>query len=267
MNKPIFLSIDMDFFSYEDPWWDFAHGEGLHPDLWAVRMISTSMSGMDLLSETSLDKADFHPLKTWQILREAGWHLSPDCQVTVSDSHMHAFVAGNQLGNVRIVNFDAHHDLGYASRQVMRKRWKSGRIQCEDWLWFLLRLNVRMDAVTIFPSWKPGGDWPERPHWDKTSVGRRAWGTMYSQDVLEALAGDVVGIHIARSGAWLPPWHDPVLPAMLEGIGGYNVLGDTDPTVPRDFDAEACVRQAEEQIKGNEVLLAFRKAQQQVSSA
>ena len=272
MSKPILLSIDLDFFSFEDPYWDLAHREGMLPEvLWAIRLMSTAMSGINLVKETSFDKADFHPLKTLEVLREAGWQVSSDCKISLSDSHMYAFPAWDSLTNCRIVNFDAHHDLGYASRQDMRKRWKSKRIQCEDWLWFYLRRHVHTDAVNIFPSWKPGGDWPDHPHWDGSSVGRRVRGAQFSHELLEALAGEVVAIHIARSDAWLPPWHDWVVPAMVGDMaresrwqeGRIRVFGDTDPTEPRDFDVER-------HLKLNEVrerrLRALMKHQHQVSS-
>ena len=243
-NKPILLSIDLDFFSYEDFMWDWGHSESMCLEvLWAIRMISTRQSGVDLLHETRLERADFHPLKTIEVIREAGWQVSDRCQLTVSDSHMYAFDPFHSVANARIVNIDAHHDLGYGDRSTMKRRWKNQRLQCEDWLWFLLQMNPLSDAVVVYPSWKPNGDWGSDNHWDGTSVGRRVWGTTYSPDVMRALAGEVVGIHIARSGAWLPPWHDPVLPGMVWEMMGstpikldsIQVLGDVDPMKPRDF--------------------------------
>jgi hypothetical protein len=272
-KRPILLSIDLDFFSYEDPWWDWGHSESLCPEvLWAIRMISTRQSGIDLLHETRLERADFHPLKTIEVIREAGWQVSDHCQLAVSDSHMYAFDTFRSLSKVRIVNIDAHHDLGYGDRSEMKRRWKNKRLQCEDWLWFSLRMNPRADAVVVYPSWKPEGDWGSDPHWAKSSVGKRVWGTTYSPEVMRELAGEVVGIHIARSGAWLPPWHDPVLPAMVwEMVGStpiklddIHILGDVDPMKPRDFDIEAYNQFEVKREKRIAALQALREAQQQV---
>lgn len=257
MSKPpILLSIDADFFSFEDFMWDWAHKEGMHPEvLWAIRLISTAMSGVDLVHETRLEKADFHPLKTLAVLREAGWQFSEHCQVTVSDSHMYAFPAFKSLAHARIVNIDAHHDLGYASKQIIQKRLKFGQLQCEDWLWFLLRAHVHMDAVTLYPNWKPGGDWPERPHWKGTSIEGRAQYRMFSMEALRELAGRVMHIHIARSQAWLPPWHDWIVPAMVSEMvselspARVAVYGDVDPLEPRDFDVERQQAQARSQAE------------------
>jgi len=124
----------------------------------------------------------------------------------------------------------------------------------------------------VYPTWKPDGDWGSGNHWDGTSVGKRVWGTTYSPDVLRALAGEVVGIHIARSGAWLPPWHDPVLPAMVWEmladtpiqLDDVQVLGDVDPMKPRDFSIEGCDLLEEKREKRIAALRALKKTQQQV---
>lgn len=243
MSKPILLSLDADFWSFEDPMWDWTHSERLAMEwLWQIRFQSCLAVGTDLVHETRLERADFHPLKTISVLRETGWQFSKHCQVTVSDSHMYAFPAFGSLTNARIVNFDAHHDLGYADRRTMQKRWKSEQLQCEDWLWFLLKRRVRMDAVTVFPTWKPDGDLPSHPHWKGTSIEKRVQFRMYSEDVLRELAGEVTHIHIARSGSWLPPWHDSIIPGMVLGMKDelnpqrIAVYGESDPMECRDFD-------------------------------
>ena len=202
------------------------------------------------MHETSLDRADFHPLKTIELLKSYGWQFSPNCQLTVSDSHMHAAPAFFSLPNCRIVNFDAHHDLGYRDVVEMRRRWKSKTCQCEDWLWFLLKLFQGMEAVQIYPSWKdPELDWPDEPHWRGTALAKRVWAQSYSPELLQALAGNVIAVHIARSSAWVPPWHDHVVADLIEGFAEIvssfaDLEKENSATVPRDIDTEALIASA-----------------------
>jgi hypothetical protein len=258
-RKPIALSIDFDFFSYEDPLWDWGHSEAplFQEELvWTFRILGGTSVGIDFVKETSLEKADVHPLKVFETLQDLGWTIDEDCKLTISDSHVYAAPAFLSLPDCRIVNLDAHHDLGYLDTKKMKSCWKSQRCRCDDWLWFLLKVNPQFEAVQVYPSWKDHTyDWPDDPHWVGTSIEKRVCLAQYSQEMMKALAGNVVAIHIARSSAWVPPWHDHVVVALLDqllldpGLAPSDMEGSYDIRNPRVFDLDAVIEAARHRRK------------------
>jgi hypothetical protein len=99
------------------------------------------------------------------------------------------------------------------------------------------------------PQWKGlaevEGNAPEL--WLRGGLAKRFQYGVYSEDFARSLAGDVVGIFIAKSSAWLPPWHDPAFAAFvrdaalltrLEVASPYKEQEGMDPLAIRVFDVE-----------------------------
>jgi hypothetical protein len=260
MNN-VYLSVDFDFFSRENPEWEWGHAESsLFQDIaWLTRA--------GRYKETSLEKyARPHPTKFWDKLVELGFNFDSCKSLTVADSHMWAVNDLLKLcpGQVEIVNFDAHHDMGYRDWKTL-KRWLGAlRADCSNWLLLLLYHLEHLTAACVYPKWKGLRELREvgNPSWKHPRIeGRFRYG-VYSEQYARKLAGNVVGVFIARSGGWMPPWHDQAFIDFATEIGRtLNLAVSTpfkeqerrDPLTVRPFDLPAALaydRKVQKMLKG-----------------
>lgn len=217
----IALSVDADFFVYEDPLWDFGHGESplFREMAWACRLLSAPW----LRDQMTEARADIVPAALPGALSAAGWRSLPGCRLTFSDSHAHGFLAFCGIGADVVVNLDAHHDLGYARKDIQDRRAEAGHVFAEDWMYALLRADRRLRHVQVWPSWKPGGDLPAKPHWRRRrGLLPRLRFEVFRPGLFEELAGDVVAVHVARSGGWIPPWCDHVAAGLIDAFDSWT---------------------------------------------
>jgi hypothetical protein len=250
MSRKIYLSVDFDYFCHEEDWWDWGHGETpLFQDLaWHTRV--------RMYEETLFEKfANPLPSKFWEKLVELGYNFDTCESIKVSDSHL--FAAHDFLdltpGRVEIVNFDAHHDMGYADWKTLKKQWiDKSRVDCSNWLLVLMHQLDFLTAACVYPEWKGTREVSKdrKPSWENTkSLRERFRYGVYSEQYARELAGDVVGVFIARSGAWMPPWHDQAFVDFVnEGAGMMGLMAETceeqekqDPMKPRPFDLQGAL--------------------------
>lgn len=248
MTKRVFLSVDFDYFCREEDEWDWGHSENsdmFNEIAW--------MSRTRWYEETLLEKyANPHPVKFWDKLIELGFNFD-DCEsLSVANSHLWAAPDFLDLcpGEVTIVNFDAHHDMGYLSWKQLKKEWlDKGRIDCSNWLLVLMHQLQTLRAAVVYPEWKGLREIKGRPSWKNSkSIDARFQYGVYDEEFVRSLAGSVVGIFIAKSSAWMPPWHDEAFAEfVLEGSGMTGLESQVpfeskegmNPLDVRPFDLEA----------------------------
>jgi hypothetical protein len=204
------LSLDWDFWSPEDPWWDWGHGEGGKTDglflatIWAIRYRSTrgrDGAHVDLFAATSHDRADFPPEDLLPKLRTRGVRAQGRRGVLgVGESHLDAL--GFLLSDTppdALVHLDAHHDCYCPDLYDLGQRYP---INCGNWFQSYILKRPTVDVTFVAPTWqdemhlKPGptarplivARWPDWPGLGRPHRLRH--------------------VFLCRSGAWVPPHHD-----------------------------------------------------------
>ena len=230
----ILLSVDFDFFVREKHIWDWSHAESkmYQEVLWPHRASTFLAQGIDLRKETDPGKyAEPTPDRFWSVLERLGYDTE-DVVSCVTNSHTFAAPHWVHHGyfpedDYLLINFDAHHDLGYRSAEEMEKVWESGRVMCGDWLYTLMRAVPNLKAKIVYPSWR-GLEEIEKVEKRPEELypfleGRVEYG-VFSEDFVR-LPEDafVEDAFICRSGAWVPPWLDQLFTDFCYS-GGFGEL-------------------------------------------
>lgn len=220
--KTIDLSIDFDFFVREDPMWDFGHSERmLHQMLWPIRYRTTN-----LYPETDMERfADFLPRDTLLELSHKGLKFHDPArfqegearqmrQIGVADSHSRAleffqdFEPADQL-----ISLDAHHDL-----------FNEQEVDCGNWLVHLMDQNTSMKTTVIYPGWKES-ELDGEPVRDARLLRWEQW---------SGEPAFIRHIFLCRSGAWVPPHHDPQFMELVAQLSGWGQLVELEPLIDRE---------------------------------
>lgn len=217
MTKTL-LSVDWDFFSREDPMWDFGHSEQ-NPVFAKVAWIARYNSGLDLYAETDHKFAGLAPDGVIDRLVANGMaDVTGPVSLTVADSHAHAFDwwKDNRDGVEHIISLDAHHDVYN----------EDGEVDCANWLFHALRQNPNLRATIVYPRWREEfpEDFPEN-----SSVSDQVT-TVFVDEWTTEGDFDVTGVFVARSPAWTPPHHDDAFGQFVRGL--WSHFGGEDITAP-----------------------------------
>jgi hypothetical protein len=216
MNKilKIGLSIDFDYFCFENPIWDFGHGEvnALFKSsaLWAARYLH-----VDLNNEVTLDKADFNPADIIKELKLKGLNIIDGAKMGMADSHKYAYDFFNKYSNNidAIVNCDAHHDC-----------WPydpKNKPDCGNWLTALGK-----PVKWIIPKWK-NLEADEAP---SIAIDKYTWDAFQID-----IPNIVTAAFICRSSAWVPPHLDAAY-SEFAGIMAENFYPVVlEPVSPREM--------------------------------
>lgn len=223
------LSVDWDFFIRCCGGWDWGHQESpffRESAMWMFRASDFATRGIDLREEMSLEKYA-HPLpqQFWLFLQGLGYDFTCTENLVVSDSHAAAGQIFYDLGEKTVVpdvviNFDAHHDLGYRKWPKLENMIESGSCSCDMWLCALLCWLPELKARIVFPDWLKSEKAIEEemeeicerlpfPIWPRIKMD---W--FSENDVANdiVIAPDekikVTAIFICRSSAWTPSWLD-----------------------------------------------------------
>jgi hypothetical protein len=241
MSQPVVVSIDWDFFVRMPRVsgttmirggevanaliYDWGHSESsvlapLADAIWVARGLGLDSAGLDIEKEITFFREGASGVLEWLDGHQ-------ETRRSWSDSHLGIVEMlgdlSRELGPLRVISFDAHHDLGYSEHEVMAA--KGGRINAGSWLRGLLDNGVITEAEIVFPPWiedqekeaenSAGAaflDWPELPE----------------------LPEEIAGIYLARSGAWAPPFLDPQFLRLAEDLGFDPETWDDGPLV-RDW--------------------------------
>jgi hypothetical protein len=222
----IALSIDFDFFSAEDPTWDFGHTENSamyqSSAIWAMRYLH-----IDLEKEASIDKADFYPLDILKELKKKNLNLMDTAHVGLADSHKYAldFFSPNLSEIDLIVNIDAHHDCW---------PYENGeKIDCGNWL-----TAIGKKTTWVYPKWKD----PMIDVDPAININAVTW-----KDFKIEEPNNVVSIFVCRSSAWVPPHFDNLYARFVEKFSDnfYPViLQGVQPREDLEYEALAVQREA-----------------------
>ena len=194
----VHLSIDFDYFCYEDPAWDWGHQESpmFKTEIWAARY---STSHFDLTEEVTINKADFPPKFLPKLLQEKGLQFGKECIFTIADSHRLAKTALTPKADA-LLSFDAHIDY-YPIQEYG---------DCSNWM---RSVEKQYKHITnIIPKWSEEKDYLHRPRQGKMFY----WADLPQQE------GEITRIFIAKSSAWTPPhmdrYFDELLVAFSEAL-------------------------------------------------
>jgi len=155
------------------------------------------------------------PLSTEDFAMELGTHLGdygvPMCWR--GDSHAWAGILAKDLaghyGPLSVVNFDAHHDLGYD--EPLRDFKETGNVSCENWAWIGLDQGWIKDYMVVYPDWlgtKEFGSEIYKRVMESEHKDRVKW-TIWKNWVRDTDdIEDVEAIYYCRSSSWTPPWLD-----------------------------------------------------------
>jgi hypothetical protein len=213
------------------PEWDWGHSESglfvaMGSALWTFRAQSFLQNGLDLREETSTDRhANPKPFEFWRELQDLGYDFSDTAFYLVADSHA---AAGPLFAEVArrtgspadvVINFDAHHDLGYHGFEHTYEAVRLGRCACDTWLCFLLCEFPELQARIVMPDWMRDDVAAQkrsvhrnlpREMWPRVKVGAFTTPSGRVSQVVrkgnEQL--DVQAVFVCRSSSWVPPWHD-----------------------------------------------------------
>lgn len=235
-----FISIDWDYFVRSLYEWDWGHQESpffMEGGMWEIRASGFLMQGLDLRPEMDPAKwATPKPWSFWDILSQLGynWSMLDDINdeeeldtsnFLVADSHaiagpMFKQIADNLGPPDIIINFDAHHDMGYGDKVRINRLVTSGQVTCDMWLRLLMSTYGEMRTNVVFPDWRfeefsVESEWQALKKVLPPGVAKRTKIDSFTSkdgsvsDVVKpAEKIDVEALFICRSSAWTPPWLD-----------------------------------------------------------
>lgn len=253
-----FVSVDWDFFVRSLYSWDWGHQETpffMEGPMWEIRVSGLLMNGLDIRGEMDPEKwAQPKPLQFWGTLKHLGYNfdtledvyeLNHEADLTqpnlvVADSHAMAGPTFNNVANDIgapdvIINFDAHHDLGYKSKVEVNRMVTRGQSTCDMWLRLLMSQDSFADAETkahiVYPNWR-FDEYPISEEWNQLRdvlprgiLGRTSIGVFAQPDgsatevVCPAEEIDVEALFVCRSSAWTPPWLDGLFVEFVQSLG------------------------------------------------
>jgi len=273
-RRKILLSIDFDFWTVEKPEWDWGHREApifASPLLWTTRAASFKSQGLDIATETAAALSPFYPpWMLWKSLSKLGLKFDKLKGICIAESHAAALpyfdgaLQRRRKGEHVLINFDAHHDLGYPAQEDPMP-------DCAGWAYCLLKKRRSLMYAHLGP---PGSRfassaWSEQVHSLRLSYPQlfEIWHRQVYFNQVNSLAEvsslvssvplgtwSVEYIFICRSSSRVPPWRDHDFASFLKTIPGAEtvetlvVKGPTeymDPTLPREFDWAAVDRLVE----------------------
>lgn len=229
MPIPIWISIDWDYFVRSLHEWDWGHQESPFYQggaMWAIRASQALVGGVDLREEMSPKRhAVPRPEAFWSVLEQLGYDFSRCGHFIVSDSHAGAGPVFHEIGHREepaglLVNFDAHHDLGYKGWEQSEIAIEAEKCYCDMWLCAVLCWVPELKARVVYPPWQTTKDleWERKQIRENlpAAMHKRVRADLFLRDeavsrIAKPAKGktfDVKAVYICRSSAWTPPWLD-----------------------------------------------------------
>jgi hypothetical protein len=186
------LSIDTDYFSYEDPSWDWGHNESnpifSTPLIWYTRH---ALQDQDLFEKCNVKHADVHPSDLFEELEGFGFKFHRKTKIGCGWSHKFAYDFFKKYKPEHIINIDAHPDL-----------WEYDIIDCATWGYHLKKeLGIKYTWIA--------------PKYTK-SENTKKYKPRYWNSRLNKLGGEVGAVYICQSPAWVPPFNDTYFLDLLQ---------------------------------------------------
>lgn len=139
------------------------------------------------------------------------YHFNQSTLLFISESHKYSYYLSKILDCHKVINFDAHADLGYGGVSNVGLY-----THCANWLGQLVNDDWVNEAEIVYSPYTH-----EKPADFNDFLARGAAIRFTRMDQLEVQTHHevVAGIHVCRSGAWTPPWYDPELKRLIEASG------------------------------------------------
>jgi hypothetical protein len=146
--------------------------------------------------------------------------IAPGEKATLASSNLEFLDRFHPKGPIEVINFDAHHDLGYNGDDY-KADYKPN---CGNWAMQLLRQNRLQKYTLVYPEWRKAHPEPgsaalirgyQKHLPDRILVNRwKAW--------LKLLTSKrkIDGLFICRSGPWVPPCYDGDFNDMVRFLTG-----------------------------------------------
>lgn len=224
------ISVDYDFFirhgMYDDVLmpdgnsapgqliFDWQMNEGRAPEfdesIWISRAASFKRWGLDIqeMTKPELTADNFMTELSVKLDGNAlpGWR---------GDSHAWAGIVARDYSEIHgpldVVNFDAHHDLGYErSTLVLAQNKKTGKIGCDTWALIGLQENWIKNYTLVYPDWLGKKEWKNArgKNWLPKRFQSRVHVTTWSEWLEHGEIEEPEVGFFARSSSWVPPWYD-----------------------------------------------------------
>jgi hypothetical protein len=145
------------------------------------------------------------------------------------DSHAWAGIVArdyaNQFGPLFVVNFDAHHDLGYGDKPL-ENFTNTGSLACDNWAVIGLHQGWIKNYTVIYPDWLGKWEWGKnirRPHLKEFRNRIRI--TTWSDWLVSGKEISAVEVaYFCRSSSWVPPFHDQGFQDLCDEFGWVECL-------------------------------------------
>lgn len=189
------LSIDWDYFIPLKKEWSGSYIENNKNInfLWYKRYFEHKNKGEDLESSIIVDrKLMQHFLLTLSLK----FYIEKDAKLYVSDSHKFSYYIAKNFSCDNIYSFDAHTDLGYGGLASLKFE-----VNCGNWLGKLFDDAIIKTAYILLSPFSFENSSQFKEINNKFDIRYIDTDDIYNLPNISI-------IHIARSGAWTPPWLD-----------------------------------------------------------
>ena len=191
------LSVDWDYFLPELGWYDWSHTEEsgmFYEFVWNTRCASRNLKTGQRALENVIPNPDLLNGFWDRVLASNATPI-----ICVSESHKDLYHFIGTICNMKIWNFDQHHDLGYEQMKT---------IACDNWAGKLIKSGICTQYNLIYPSWRKQDNDEAKPM-VKENVNIR-----YSHS--KPIKADVV--FVCRSSCWSPTWNDNAWTTFIHGL-------------------------------------------------
>jgi len=186
-----------------------------------------------------IDKLTYPPLTPQDFALQVSARMGEDVMPMAwrADSHAWGAILCRDMahsGPINVINFDAHHDLGYTDEDPLADFKATGRLSCDNWALVGLHEGWIKNYTIVYP------DWLGRKEWMPTEIRIKPWRkqikvTTWSKWLTYGKIPNAEMMFFCRSSSWTPPWLDQGFQTLTEEFG-YSGCLDCDMKHNSPFD-------------------------------
>jgi hypothetical protein len=146
----------------------------------------------------------------WAVLGQR-YRLYSSTLLFISESHKYSYYLSKILDCQKVINFDAHADLGYSGYPNV-----GAYTHCANWLGRLVNTAQVEEAEIVYSPYthEKAADFR-----DFLKSGLTIHFTRLDKLGAQPQNEVVAGVHVCRSGAWTPPWYDQEFDRLINVSG------------------------------------------------
>ncbi len=178
------LSVDWDYFFPNATPYDWGHREAdfFLENIWQIRVTDRNIYSGDYAFDNYIPN-NRRLKKFWEKVCP-----NPPGLLMIAESHADVYPYMRYLGKSHVINYDAHHDLGYHDFK---------EVACDNWTYFGHKDKLISQYDLVIPPWKKKMDEISPEQAKKINIHRK---------LISCPKANV--LFICRSSAWTPPWWD-----------------------------------------------------------